>query len=106
MLHLQLDNTTKQNKGRALVSYLAYLVFRGTFEQVYLNFLPVGHTHEDIDQFFSRISTFSRYHSFRSPEELREGIQRSFKKYGKRPIVAGWDTVANISGWLANYSER
>ena len=24
--------------------------------QVQLNFLPVGHTHEDIDQMFSRIS--------------------------------------------------
>jgi len=24
--------------------------------QVTINFLPVGHTHEDVDQFFSRIA--------------------------------------------------
>ena len=105
VLHLQLDNTTKQNKGRGLVAYLAYLVHCGTFEQIYMNFLPVGHTHEDIDQFFSRISVYSRYHSFRSPDELREGIRRSFKKYGRRPIVSGWDTVANISSWMEPHLE-
>lgn len=25
--------------------------------QVRVNFLPVGHTHEDVDQFFSKVST-------------------------------------------------
>lgn len=25
--------------------------------QIRVNFLPVGHTHEDIDQFFSKVST-------------------------------------------------
>ena len=25
--------------------------------QIRVNFLPVGHTHEDVDQFFSKVST-------------------------------------------------
>ena len=48
VLYLQLDNTSKQNKGRFLLGYLAFLVELGVFEQVQLSFLPVGHTHEDI----------------------------------------------------------
>jgi len=30
----------------------------GIFDHIYLNFLPVGHTHCDIDQLFSRVATF------------------------------------------------
>ena len=56
VLKLQLDNTTKQNKGQFLFGFLAMLVALGHFNEVEVNFLPVGHTHEDIDQFFSRIS--------------------------------------------------
>ena len=60
ILKLQLDNTTKQNKGQYLFGYLALLVEYGIFEYVEVSFLPVGHTHEDIDQFFSRISVWLR----------------------------------------------
>ena len=56
ILKLQLDNTTKQNKGQYLFGFLAMLVALGHFNEIEVNFLPVGHTHEDIDQFFSRIS--------------------------------------------------
>ena len=61
VLKLQVDNTTKQNKGQYLYGYLDLLVEYGVFESVEVSFLPVGHTHEDIDQFFSRISVWLRY---------------------------------------------
>ena len=60
VLKLQVDNTTKQNKGQFLYGYLDLLVEYGVFETVEVSFLPVGHTHEDIDQFFSRISVWLR----------------------------------------------
>jgi hypothetical protein len=62
ILKLQLDNTTKQNKGQYLFGFLAMLVANGLFEEIEVNFLPVGHTHEDIDQFFSRIAVRLRCH--------------------------------------------
>jgi len=61
MLKLQLDNTTKQNKGQYLFAYLSLLVEYGIFEGIEVSYLPVGHTHEDIDQFFSRIAVWLRY---------------------------------------------
>jgi hypothetical protein len=60
-LKLQLDNTTKQNKGQYLFGYLSLLIEYGVFISIEVSYLPVGHTHEDIDQFFSRIAVWLRF---------------------------------------------
>jgi hypothetical protein len=44
VLLLQLDNTTKQNKGRFLFAFLGMLVHYGVVRKVVVSFLPVGHT--------------------------------------------------------------
>ena len=103
ILFLQLDNTTKQNKGRFLYAFLAALVDADVFEYIYVSFLPVGHTHEDIDQFFSRISVYLRVRSALTPSEMRIRIRQSYRKYGKRPIVTGWDKIANVSTYLSKF---
>ena len=74
-----MDNTCRDNKNKYMLVYSALLVeiglfvkvsFNGnlrvhaaydlqcihTYTQVKISFLPVGHTHEDIDQLFSCIS--------------------------------------------------
>jgi hypothetical protein len=53
-LNLQLDNTVRQCKGQYICGFLAWLILKGIFESITVGYLPVGHTHEDIDQFFSR----------------------------------------------------
>jgi hypothetical protein len=70
------------------------------FDRVFLRFLPVGHTHEDIDQVFSRTTIRLRKHHALSRPHLAYQLRHGFTKYGKRPLVFHWDTVANISGWL------
>ena len=47
-LVIQSDNTVSQAKNQHVVLFLAFLVSRGLFLSVSLNFLVVGHTHEDI----------------------------------------------------------
>ena len=37
--------------------FLIVLVLYHVDTQIRVNFLPVGHTHEDVDQFFSKVST-------------------------------------------------
>jgi hypothetical protein len=54
--YLQLDNTGKENKNSIMWAAASYLVAKGIFSHVEINFLPVGHTHEDIDQSFSVIT--------------------------------------------------
>ena len=87
-----------------MIAYLAYLVQTGVVQEAYLNFLPVGHTHEDIDQVFSRVSVYTRRHNAPCPASLRECIRKSFKKYGREPIVVAWDKVANISGYFKRFT--
>jgi hypothetical protein len=100
VLFLQLDNTTKSCKGRWLMAFLALLVEYGVFERVLLSFLPVGHTHEDIDQFFSCIARVLRRYNALSRHGLEKCIIQSFQKWGTVPIVTHWTTVGNISGWM------
>ena len=55
-LYLQLDNSAKDNKNKYLMAFLSLLTARGVFEEIQAGFLLVGHTHEDIDAYFSHLS--------------------------------------------------
>lgn len=54
ILQMQLDNATRDNKDRYVFSFFSLLVQKGIFCEIYINFLLVGHSHEDIDAFFGR----------------------------------------------------
>jgi hypothetical protein len=56
VLNVQLDNACSDNKNRYVFSFFSLLVQKGVFREVYVNFLLVGHTHEDIDAMFGRWS--------------------------------------------------
>ena len=55
-LYLQLDNSAKDNKKKYLMAFLSLLTTHGVFEEIQAGFLLVGHTHEDIDAYFSHLS--------------------------------------------------
>ena len=55
VLYLQLDNAS-DNKSKAMIAFCHCLVARGIFRKLKTGFLLVGHTHEDIDQYFSVIA--------------------------------------------------
>ena len=57
VLYLQLDNTPRENKNNLLFTYLHMLVAKGVFKKIKVGFLIVGHTHDQIDQMFSRFLT-------------------------------------------------
>ena len=76
-LNVQLDNTSKDNKNRFLFAFCDYMVHKGLFNRISVNFLPVGHTHEDIDRRFSRISVFMRDRNTACISELHRHIVES-----------------------------
>ena len=57
VLHLQLDNTTSENKCLTVIALVGLLVHRRHFHQGRIFFLHVGHTYNDLDQTFSPLIT-------------------------------------------------
>ena len=107
VLYLQLDNTTRQCKSRFIMGFMGYLVHIGLFKEVVVSFLEVGHTHEDIDQLFSRISIYLAGHSTLSRHAFGKACQYAYTSAdaGFARIVHR-DRVANISHWLEPHLPR
>ena len=78
VLYLQLDNTCRENKNQVVFGYLNMLVESRIFQRVKVGFLLVGHTHDHIDQMFSRFSVTLRRKEFESLPSLIECIKKSY----------------------------
>eukprot|EP00105_Crassostrea_gigas_P040560 XP_019924708.1 PREDICTED: uncharacterized protein LOC105332847 [Crassostrea gigas] len=76
---------------------MAYLVEKGVFRKIKVSFLMVGHTHEDIDQVFSKFSHWLCKHAAMTLEKLMEGFE---KCYTPTPASIRTSTVFNITEWL------
>ena len=75
-LVIQSDNTTSQAKNSLVGQFLATLVAQGKFETCTLNFLEVGHTHEDVDLAFGiLLARVLQRHRVQCPAELATLIQ-------------------------------
>jgi hypothetical protein len=98
VLYLQLDNVSS-NKSHFLIAYCALLVKRGVFRKVKINYLIVGHTHENIDQMFSRFAVALRRLNVWDIEHLMEVARNCFKD-GVVPECQLIDEVHDIKGWM------
>ena len=77
-LHIQMDNTTSDNKTKVHFLATRHLVQAGVFEEVTTGLLPVGHTHEDIDQCFSTIARHLYTHPCDTFDVLVQACMDSF----------------------------
>ncbi|KAL3679130.1 hypothetical protein R1sor_022086 [Riccia sorocarpa] len=90
--YIQLDNSGKDNKNWAVMAFLSELATRGVFKTVIASFLIVGHTHKDVDAFFSKINrVLSDYKSHAKPYHqpftgIRNPIAFKFTMMDNRPI--------------------
>ena len=74
-----MDNCFRENKNTFVIAYLCWLVERGVFDEVFLSFLPTGHTHFDPDQFASRIALAVRFRNVLTCEEYARIIRECCK---------------------------
>jgi hypothetical protein len=75
VLRIQADNCGRENKNIYVLGLYATLVALGFFKEIQLSFLIVGHTHEDIDQCFSSISSALKHRDIDSMKELLHVIR-------------------------------
>jgi hypothetical protein len=104
-LCLQMDNCVRENKNQALFAYLGWLVQRKVFASIEVSFLPVGHTHEDIDQVWSRTSIQMKVNNVCCEEELFAVIKAAFHHCGLQARCGSIKSVANLKGWLLSHCE-
>jgi hypothetical protein len=60
ILNVQMDNAVENNKNWFVFCFWSLLVTKGIFREVYVNFMLIGHTHDDIDALFGRWSMLLR----------------------------------------------
>jgi hypothetical protein len=100
ILQMQLDNATGDNKNRYVFAFFSLLVHLGIFREVYVNFLLVGHTHEDIDAMFGRWSTKLKSNSYPAIPLL----MKSFMDAEEKPVIPHLiEEVPDFKGFLEGY---
>ena len=82
-----MDNCVRENKNRFVFTYLSWLIYSGVFKEIYVNFLPVGHTHNDNDQLSSRVAVACRHRDIKSIPEFFSRIETSSIPKPKAEIV-------------------
>lgn len=101
--YLQLDNSGKDNKNWAMMAFLSELVARGVFKTIIMSFLIVGHTHEDVDAFFSKVNkSLACKHVSSIPQLLAEVHGAEEKRAVPRFITE----VADYKAHAKPYSNR
>lgn len=94
-LYIQVDNCTRENKNTFMFSYVECLVAWGVFTEVHVSFLPIGHTHADIDQTFSCTSRRLRNTEAITMTDLMQQLRKS---YTPEPSVSRMLHLINFSG--------
>ena len=98
ILLLQVDNGS-ENKNRWMFGFLSMLIEWEWFVEVNLYFLQPGHTHEDVDQMFSGISTHLDTHTIGSIPSLISSLSTNAKTIP--PSVSVLSSYMHWSSWLA-----
>ena len=73
---LQLDNCTKENKNKYFFLLCALLVYKGYTNEMTLDYMNPGHTHDNVDQFFSLMRIYLISHEVHT----YEGLINAFKE--------------------------
>jgi hypothetical protein len=77
-LYIQADNCWRENKNKFLMGFLHCLVEDRVFKKIKLSFLPKGHTHEDVDQMFSRFAVALKGQHTISIDDLHTLFENSY----------------------------
>jgi hypothetical protein len=94
-----------QTKNQYAATFCSQLVGMGKFCTLTMNFLMVGHTHEDIDQLFAMICQYViRRHRWQTPEEfqrlVREALSDRIAEKDEVLVVQGLRCIRDYCTWL------
>lgn len=99
-VHLQHDNTSREFKNNGGLRWAASQVSSKNLLSVTCSYLRTGHTHEDIDQVFSRLSKhLGRVRDLQDPNDvcatIEDFLQRAHMPFEGDRVVVRMDNVRN-----------
>ncbi|XP_074638569.1 uncharacterized protein LOC141897040 [Acropora palmata] len=100
VFYWQMDNCFQDCKKIYILGFCAFLVMAGVFKKVKLSYLLAGHTHEDVDQMFSRISESLKKEDATTCKALRILINKSYSPY---PSTVYVDNISDMKSWIQPY---
>jgi hypothetical protein len=100
-LLLQLDNATSDNKNHYIFMFLSLLTALGVFNTIEVGFLLVGHTHEDIDGTYGRMSSNLKSKDIYSLAEMMDTYRTIEEKRVFPPTLI--DKVYDFKNFLNGY---
>ena len=106
ILFIQADNAS-DNKNFAMIGFLAALVLHGYCHEIHLSFLLVGHTHEDIDQFFSVLTRHvAKLGVVKTPQAFQAEIQKAAAGKGRKVDASMVHAVPDWTNWLKPFANQ
>ena len=100
-LYLHMGNCWRENKNRYVLGVAHLLVHMGCFKRVDLCFPPVGHTHNIVDQMFSRFSMAMKDQDFYTVDDIhricRDGYRTAACICNRRFAVKKTSLVENAA---------
>ena len=102
-LCLQLDNCWRENKNSYVLNWLGSLVERGLFPGgIYMSFLPVGHTHNEVDAVAAVISIAVRRRDIILPAHLYALLRECFHELDVEIVHKVADTKTFLNPHLVD----
>ena len=77
ILNVQMENAVSDNKNRYVFCFRSLLVAKCIFREVYVNFMLVGHTHDNIDALFGSWSMALQKESFPTVPLLMKSFMKN-----------------------------
>ncbi|KAL3682078.1 hypothetical protein R1sor_000100 [Riccia sorocarpa] len=102
-LYIQLDNSAKDNKNWTMMVFCSELVARGCCKMITMSFLVVGHTHEDVDAFFSKVNAAQAGNTIESLPHFLAVVYHAQSSKAYPRVIQG---VADYKEHVKDYMEK
>ena len=102
---VNVDNTPRESKNSFFASYLASLISRGLFREIECQYLQCDHTHNELDQRFSTMSSkISKADHLEDPGDLVQYLKDNMTAAAGRDLVVEFlPNTWNFKDWMAGY---
>ena len=85
-VNIQSDNCTKETKNNSTLRLLAFLTSRRAIRRARMHYCMSGHSHEDIDQYFSLLGAFpSTQTELHNPQQFMDALKVYMGNESVRP---------------------